>query len=130
MDFFRESFELDDDDYELLLDNNVKVSRKVSTILKSNALFYYVAGIFMLWIYGWHLDFKYLILHFFSLQQETKLKRLKKADTDVGHSDEDEFNGTRRSGRTAEEQVKRSLFGDDDGELLSLSFEFCLHLTS
>ena len=49
--FFSESFELDDDDYELVLDNNVKVSRKVSTMFLSNALFYYVAGIFMLWIY-------------------------------------------------------------------------------
>ncbi|CAO2831543.1 unnamed protein product [Amaranthus hypochondriacus] len=76
----RESFELDDDDYELLLDNNVKVPRK----------------------------------------ETKKLKRLKKArrDADVGHSglsDEDEFDGAGRGGRTAEEQVKRSLFGDDDG---------------
>ena len=53
------------------------------------------------------------------------MKRLKKArrDADVGHSglsDEDEFDGAGRGGRTAEEQVKRSLFGDDDGKLLCL----------
>lgn len=77
----RESFELDDDDYELLLDNNVKVARKADS---------------------------------------KKFKRLKKArrDTDAGHSgfsDEDEFSGSRKGGRTAEEQVKHTLFGDDDG---------------
>ncbi|XP_021745917.1 transcription elongation factor SPT6 homolog [Chenopodium quinoa] len=77
----RESFELDDDDYELLLDNNVKVARKADS---------------------------------------KKFKRLKKArrDTDAGHSglsDEDDFYGSGRGGRMAEDHVKHTLFGDDDG---------------
>lgn len=54
---------------------------------------------------------------FFFLQESKKLKRLKKArrDTDAGRSglsDEDEFIGS-GGGRTAEEQVEHTLFGDD-----------------
>ncbi|KDP29489.1 hypothetical protein JCGZ_19328 [Jatropha curcas] len=48
-----------------------------------------------------------------------KFKRLKKAQRDsdeerFGLSDE-EFDGSGKSGRTAEEKLKRSLFGDDEG---------------
>ncbi|KAG9449004.1 hypothetical protein H6P81_008969 [Aristolochia fimbriata] len=48
-----------------------------------------------------------------------KFKRLKKAGRDSeqdhsGFSDDEEIGGS-RSGRTAEEKLKRSLFGDDDG---------------
>ncbi|CAK7339903.1 unnamed protein product [Dovyalis caffra] len=48
-----------------------------------------------------------------------KFKRLKKAQRDsdedrYGLSD-DEFDGTGKGGRTAEEKLKRSLFGDDEG---------------
>ncbi|GLT95648.1 hypothetical protein SLE2022_133160 [Rubroshorea leprosula] len=47
-----------------------------------------------------------------------KFKRLKKAQRDsderFGPSDE-EFDGSGKIGRTAEEKVKRSLFGDDEG---------------
>ncbi|XP_028074126.1 transcription elongation factor SPT6 homolog [Camellia sinensis] len=52
--------------------------------------------------------------------ESKKFKRLKKAqrDTDeerTGFSDEEEFDGSGKSGRTAEEKLKRSLFGDDEG---------------
>ncbi|GAB4839170.1 Transcription elongation factor spt6, partial [Ancistrocladus abbreviatus] len=53
-------------------------------------------------------------------KESKKFRRLKKAQRDTeeersGFSDEDEFDGTGKSGRTAEEKLKRSLFGDDDG---------------
>eukprot|EP00268_Persea_americana_P027117 TRINITY_DN265_c0_g1_i1.p1 TRINITY_DN265_c0_g1~~TRINITY_DN265_c0_g1_i1.p1 ORF type:complete len:1608 (-),score=448.42 TRINITY_DN265_c0_g1_i1:517-5340(-) len=50
-----------------------------------------------------------------------KFKRLKKAGRDSeleersGFSDEEEVDRSGRSGRTAEEKLKRSLFGDDEG---------------
>lgn len=52
-------------------------------------------------------------------KESKKFKRLKKArrDTDedrYGFSDE-EFDGSGKGGRTAEEKLKRSLFGDDEG---------------
>ena len=53
-------------------------------------------------------------------QESKKFKRLKKAQRDTaeehsGFSDGEEFDETGRRGRTAEEKLKRSLFGDDDG---------------
>lgn len=55
--------------------------------------------------------------------ESKKFKRLKKAQRDTaeehsGFSDEEEFDETGRRGRTAEEKLKRSLFGDDDGQPL------------
>ncbi|KAL6988106.1 Transcription elongation factor spt6 [Sarracenia purpurea var. burkii] len=52
--------------------------------------------------------------------ESKKFKRLKKAQRDAeedhsGFSDEEEFDGSVKSGRTAEEKLKRSLFGDDEG---------------
>ncbi|GMH28309.1 hypothetical protein Nepgr_030152 [Nepenthes gracilis] len=52
--------------------------------------------------------------------ESKKFKRLKKAQWDVGEENssfpnEDEFDGAGKGGRTAEEKLKRSLFGDDDG---------------
>ncbi|XP_071726700.1 transcription elongation factor SPT6 homolog isoform X2 [Rutidosis leptorrhynchoides] len=49
-----------------------------------------------------------------------KFKRLKKARADAdegqsGFSDEEEFDGTGKSGRSAEDKIKRSLFDDDEG---------------
>ena len=45
---------------------------------------------------------------------------MKKArgDAEEGHSgfDDEDYDGTGKGGRTAEEHVKRTLFGDDDGE--------------
>ncbi|XP_031382982.1 transcription elongation factor SPT6 homolog [Punica granatum] len=53
-------------------------------------------------------------------KESKKFKRLKKAQRDSeedqsGFPDEDEFLGSGKSGRTAEEKLKRSLFGDDEG---------------
>lgn len=52
------------------------------------------------------------------LQESKKFKRLKKQrdnnDGQSGFSDE-EFGDGGKSGRTAEEKLKRSLFGDDEG---------------
>ncbi|XP_073222726.1 transcription elongation factor SPT6 homolog isoform X2 [Cicer arietinum] len=53
-------------------------------------------------------------------KESKKFKRLKKGqrDTEEGHygqSDEEEFFGSGKVGRTAEEKLKRSLFGDDEG---------------
>lgn len=50
--------------------------------------------------------------------QDKKFKRLKKAqkqnaEESSGFSDEEEFSRSGKSGRTAEEKLKRSLFGDD-----------------
>ncbi|XP_051151104.1 transcription elongation factor SPT6 homolog [Andrographis paniculata] len=55
--------------------------------------------------------------------ESKKFKRLKKARRDAeegssGFSDEEEFDGSGKGGRTAEEKLKRSLFGDDDGQPL------------
>ncbi|KAL3637090.1 Transcription elongation factor spt6 [Castilleja foliolosa] len=55
--------------------------------------------------------------------ESQKFKRLKKARGDAeeepsGLSDEEEFDGFGKGGRTAEEKLKRSLFGDDDGQPL------------
>ncbi|CAK9170436.1 unnamed protein product [Ilex paraguariensis] len=52
--------------------------------------------------------------------ESKKFKRLKKAQRDTeegrsGFSDEEEFDGSGKGGRTAEEKLKRSLFGDDEG---------------
>lgn len=54
-------------------------------------------------------------------QESKRFKRLKKAQRDTrgegsGFSDEEEFDGSGKSGRTAEEKLKRSLFGDDEGD--------------
>lgn len=60
------------------------------------------------------------------IQQESKkFKRLKKGQRDTedepsGLSDEEEFDGSGKGGRTAEEKLKRSLFGDDEGMLKML----------
>ncbi|KAK6928905.1 Spt6, SH2 domain [Dillenia turbinata] len=53
-------------------------------------------------------------------KESKKFKRLKKAQRDTeeersGFSDEEYFDGTGKSGTTAEEKLKRSLFGDDEG---------------
>ena len=37
-----------------------------------------------------------------------------------GFSDDEEFVGSGMSGRTAEEKLKRSLFGDDEGKICYL----------
>ncbi|CAA3013552.1 transcription elongation factor SPT6 homolog [Olea europaea subsp. europaea] len=55
--------------------------------------------------------------------ESKKFKRLKKARRDTeedtsGFSDEEEFDGSGKGGRSAEEKLKRSLFGDDDGQPL------------
>ncbi|XP_057785560.1 LOW QUALITY PROTEIN: transcription elongation factor SPT6 homolog [Salvia miltiorrhiza] len=55
--------------------------------------------------------------------ESKKFKRLKKARRDAeeepsGFADEEEFDGSGKGGRTAEEKLKRSLFGDDDGQPL------------
>ncbi|XP_047942962.1 transcription elongation factor SPT6 homolog [Salvia hispanica] len=55
--------------------------------------------------------------------ESKKFKRLKKArgDAEEGPSwftDEEEFDRSGKGGRTAEEKLKRSLFGDDDGQPL------------
>ncbi|XP_071701053.1 transcription elongation factor SPT6 homolog isoform X2 [Rutidosis leptorrhynchoides] len=52
--------------------------------------------------------------------ESKKFKRLKKARADAdegqsGFSDEEEFDGTGKSGRSAEDKIKRSLFDDDEG---------------
>ena len=59
-------------------------------------------------------------------QDSKKFKRLKKAQRDsdedrYGLSD-DEFDGSGKGGRTAEEKLKRSLFGDDEGMCILLLF--------
>ncbi|KAF4388005.1 hypothetical protein G4B88_017038, partial [Cannabis sativa] len=56
-------------------------------------------------------------------RKDKKFKRLKKAQRQnaaesSGFSDEEEFDGSGKVGRTAEEKLKRSLFGDDEGALL------------
>ncbi|PQP93583.1 transcription elongation factor SPT6-like [Prunus yedoensis var. nudiflora] len=55
----------------------------------------------------------------FAPRRKGKFKRLKKAqrhtERDLGVSDEEEFDGNGKSGRSAEEKLKRSLFGDDEG---------------
>ncbi|KAL4571782.1 hypothetical protein LXL04_018547 [Taraxacum kok-saghyz] len=52
--------------------------------------------------------------------ESKKFKRLKKARSDAdegqsGFSDEEDYNRTGKSGRSAEEKIKQSLFGDDEG---------------
>lgn len=56
-------------------------------------------------------------------QQSKKFKRLKKAqgvseEEPSGLSDDEEMFGSGKVGRTAEEKLKRSLFGDDEGIVL------------
>ncbi|RWW27585.1 hypothetical protein BHE74_00012559 [Ensete ventricosum] len=56
-------------------------------------------------------------------KKSSKFKRLKKAGRDneverSGFSDDEEFDRESRGGRTAEEKLKRSLFGDDEGNQL------------
>ncbi|KHN38799.1 Transcription elongation factor SPT6 [Glycine soja] len=53
-------------------------------------------------------------------KESKKFKRLKKGRRDIeeepsGLSDEEELVGSGKAGRTAEEKLKRSLFGDDEG---------------
>ncbi|XP_039160120.1 transcription elongation factor SPT6 homolog [Eucalyptus grandis] len=76
-------FQLDEDDYDLLEDNNIT---------------------------GFHRPSK----------ESKKFKRLKKArrnadEESSGFSDDEEVVGSGKVGRTAEEKLKRSLFGDDEG---------------
>lgn len=58
------------------------------------------------------------------MQGSKKFKRLKKAGRNNEHedrsgfTDDEEINEIDRSGRTAEEKLKRSLFGDDEGNLI------------
>ncbi|KAL5164729.1 Cyanogenic beta-glucosidase [Glycine soja] len=90
----REEYVLDEDDYELLEDNNINIHRwKVLNFL-------YVFQIFL-------------------INESKKFKRLKKNRRDTeeepsGLSDEEEFVGSGKVGRTVEEKLKRSLFGDDE----------------
>uniref|UniRef100_A0A7N0ZV00 Transcription elongation factor spt6 n=1 Tax=Kalanchoe fedtschenkoi TaxID=63787 RepID=A0A7N0ZV00_KALFE len=60
-------------------------------------------------------------------KESKKFKRLKKAqrDNDDGQSgfSDEEFGGSGKGGRTAEEKLKRSLFGDDDAPLEDLAEE-------
>lgn len=56
-------------------------------------------------------------------KESKKFKRLKKGQRDneeepSGLSDEEDFAGSGKVGRTAEEKLKRTLFGDDDGASL------------
>ncbi|KAL6582151.1 hypothetical protein OROMI_006165 [Orobanche minor] len=76
---------LDEDDYDLLQESNISVSRPKL--------------------------------------ESKKFKRLKKAQRDAeeepnGLSDEGELDGSGKAGPTDEEKLKRSLFGDDDGQSL------------
>ncbi|KAI7755110.1 hypothetical protein M8C21_025980, partial [Ambrosia artemisiifolia] len=51
-------------------------------------------------------------------KESKKFKRLKKARADEGQSgffDEEEYDGTGKGGRSAEDKIKRSLFDDDEG---------------
>lgn len=61
-----------------------------------------------------------------SFQGSKKFKRLKKARRDnlepSGFSDDEDFVESSRGGRTAEEKLKRSLFGDDEGRPLNSFF--------
>eukprot|EP00250_Pteridium_aquilinum_P021264 c25074_g1_i1 orf=411-5594(-) len=84
-----ENYELDEDDYELLQEANVT---------------------------GFHRPK--------SQSSKTKFKRLKKAgrvaseggrEGQAGFSDDEELEEGNRHGRTAEEELKRTLFGDDEG---------------
>lgn len=64
------------------------------------------------------------------MQKESKkFKRLKKAQRDTegehsGFSEEEELDGSWKSGRTAEEKLERSLFG---GEGIIDDLSHCLH---
>ncbi|WOH06329.1 hypothetical protein DCAR_0625754 [Daucus carota subsp. sativus] len=83
------NYELDEDDYELLQDNNITVHRPSGS---------------------------------------KKFKRLKKARKDVeddhsGFSDDDDFHSSGKVGRTAEEKLKRSLFGDEGPQLEDIAEE-------
>lgn len=60
--------------------------------------------------------------------ESKRFKRLKKAQRDTrgegsGFSDEEEFDGSGKSGRTAEEKLKRSLFGDDEAPIDDIAEE-------
>lgn len=55
---------------------------------------------------------------------------MKKAQRDIegepsGFSDEEEFDGSRKSGRTAEEKLERSLFGENEGIIYDLVVHSC-----
>lgn len=68
------------------------------------------------------------------LQESKKFKRLKKGGGDVevgyfGYYDDEDNGGVGRSGRIAEEYVKRSLFGDEDGgKFMFFFYVLCLFL--
>ncbi|CAJ1888229.1 unnamed protein product [Sphenostylis stenocarpa] len=67
-------------------------------------------------------------------KESKKFKRLKKGRRDTeeepsGLSDEEEFVGSGKVGRTAEEKLKRSLFGDDEGALVMVVYAFGFLLT-
>lgn len=107
----REEYVLDEDDYELLEDNNVIAPRRkvvntthiLSSLLNSK----------------FNVIWRFLSCFFYPNFQG-KFKRLKKAQRhaqgDVGGlSDEEEFLGSGKGGRTAEEKLKFTLFGDDEG---------------
>ena len=66
-----------------------------------------------------------LTIIFMIHKESKKFKRLKKNRRDTeeepsGLSDEEEFVGSGKVGRTTEEKLKHSLFGDDEG-MLSVS---------
>lgn len=108
---------LDEDDYELLRDNNINYRPKVCEIS------FFDHGVVVIQCLNYVL-FLFLRRLFLLLQESKKFKRLKKArrDTDedrYGFSDE-EFDGSGKGGRTAEEKLKRSLFGDDEGNTFEI----------
>ncbi|KAG6427914.1 hypothetical protein SASPL_112161 [Salvia splendens] len=91
----RDQFMLDEDDYELLQESNISVNRPMLVSSSSFVLFI----------------------------ESKKFKRLKKARKEAEEepsrfSDEEEFNGSGKVGRTGEEKLKHSLFGDDYGQSL------------
>lgn len=120
--FYRESernYELDEDDYELLQESNISVHRpKLVSFLFCTSSFPYME--LMCWCI-----ILYNVVALFQLlvhidQESKKFKRLKKARRDEeGHSDfpeEEDFDESGKRGRTAEEKLKHSLFGDDEGK--------------
>ena len=107
---------LDEDDYELLEDNNISIQRPKVVVLNFDSVAPY---------------YLFLIICYHLFQGSKKFKRLKKARRDnlepSGFSDDEDFVESSRGGRTAEEKLKRSLFGDDEGMHLNSFFLHCLY---
>lgn len=102
------------------------MSSSVTTILITVQRFVRFPFLTMVLSYNALIIYSFLFLRrlFLLLQESKKFKRLKKArrDTDedrYGFSDE-EFDGSGKGGRTAEEKLKRSLFGDDEGNTFEI----------